>query len=91
MQYHNCHNEGRQKSDKASGEYIVFSSLAEDDIRLEMPPWLAEEPLGREFIQRRIDSEKDISEKLKFSKDNDKQIIVNRNIEYLEGLLNETV
>ena len=56
-----------------------------------MPPWLAEESLGREFIQRRIDSEKDISEKLKFSKDNGKQIIVNRNIEYLEGLLNETV
>lgn len=68
-----------------------FSSLAEDDIRLEMPPWLAEEPLGREFIQRRIDSEKDISEKLKFSKDNGKQIIANRSIEYLEGLLNETV
>ena len=49
------------------------------------------ERIDREFIQRRIDSEKDISEKLKFSKYNGKQIIVNRNIEYLEGLLNETV
>lgn len=68
-----------------------FSSLAEDDIRLEMPLWLAEEPLGREFIQRRVNSEKDILEQLKQSKDNSKQIIVNQNIEYLEGLLNETV
>lgn len=68
-----------------------FSSLAEDDIRLEVPVWLAEEPLGREFIQRRINSEKGISDKLKSSRDNSKQIIVNQNIEYLEGLLNETV
>lgn len=68
-----------------------FSSLAEDDIRLEMPLWLAEEPLGREFIQRRVNSEKDILEQLKQSKDNSKQIIVNQNLEYLEGLLNETV
>ena len=56
-----------------------------------MPLWLAEEPLGREFIQRRVNSEKDILEQLKQSKDNSKQIIVNQNLEYLEGLLNETV
>lgn len=76
---------------KLQDDISFFSSLAEDDIRLEMPPWLAKEPLGREFIQRRINSEKDIYEKLKFSKDSSKQIIVNKNIEYLEGLLNETL
>lgn len=68
-----------------------FSSLAEDDIRLDVPVWLADEPLGREFIDRRINSEKDILEKLKSSKNNSKQIIVKQNIEYLEGLIDETV
>ncbi len=68
-----------------------FSSLAEDDIRIEMPVWLKADPLGREFIQRRLNSEKSIAEKLKAGRDNSKRIIVNRNIEYLEGLLDETV
>lgn len=68
-----------------------FSSLAEDDIRIEMPIWLKDDPLGREFIQRRLNSEKDISEKLKSCKYNSKRIIVNQNIEYLEELLDETV
>lgn len=66
-----------------------FQAMAEDDIRLEIPVWLAAERLGAEFIQRRINSEKDILKNLMNSKDNDKQIIVNKNIEYLEGLLGQ--
>ncbi len=68
-----------------------FSSLAEDDIRIEVPVWLKCDPLGREFIQRRLDSEKNIADKLRSSRDNSKQIIVNQNIEYLEGILDETL
>ncbi len=68
-----------------------FSSLAEDDIHIEMPIWLMHEPLGREFVQRRIDSEKSILKQLESGNDNDKKIIVKQNIKYLEGLLDEII
>lgn len=70
---------------------IMYSKLEEDNIQLEMPVWIAFEPLGGEFIRRRIDSEKSILKALESSSDNSKRIIVNHNIEYLEELLNETV
>lgn len=80
--------DGRQNIKELQDDLSFFSSLAEDDIQLEMPIWLMHDPLGRELVQRRIDSEKSILSQLELSRDDNKKNTVKQNIKYLEELLN---